>query len=105
MYQLVRSLLLGHRTVSNGELGVTDARTVVVCPDANQAYRLLPPEHALTGGKALLLGDLMRERVLTASSDRFRIVSQRQLFESILASSASTPEGWADYHRRRYAWR
>jgi hypothetical protein len=104
VYQLVRSLLLGYRTVKEHELGITEARTVVVCPDANESYRLLPAEHALAGGTAILVGDFMRECAL-AVPDRLRFVSQRQLLDSILASGASTPEGWAEYHRGRYGWR
>jgi hypothetical protein len=103
-YQLVRSLLLGYRTVREHELGVTEARTIVVCPDANDAYRLLPADHALAGGRATTVGDFMSDRVL-AARDRFRVVSQRQLLDSIVASGASTPAGWTDYHRDRYAWR
>lgn len=103
-YQLVRSLVLGFRTVKQQELGVIEARTVVVCPDANDSYRLLPPEHALAGGSVISVNDFMRQRVLTAP-ERFCMVSQRQLFDRILESGASTPVGWADYHRCRYAWR
>jgi len=103
-YQLVRSLLLGFRTVKQRELGVIEARTVVVCPDANQSYRLLPPEHTLAGGSVISVNDFMHQRAL-AAPDRFCMVSQRQLFDRILESGASTPQGWADYHRRRYAWR
>lgn len=104
VYQLVRSLLLGFRTVRNRELGVTEARTIVVCPDANESYRVLPAEHALGAGQPVSVGDLMRERVL-AVPGRFCVVSQRRLLDRIFASGASTPEGWADYHRIRYAWR
>jgi hypothetical protein len=103
-YQIVRSLLLGFRTVKHRELGVTEARTVVICPDANESYRLLPPEHALAAGKVVSVRDLVCERALLAVS-QFRLVSQGQLFDRILASGASTPEGWVDYHRGRYAWR
>jgi hypothetical protein len=103
-YQLVRSLLLGARMVKRRQLGVTEARTVVVCPEANDAYRVLPPSHRLAGDRALPVVDLMRDRVLV-SPDRFGIVSQRRLLDRIVASGASTPAGWVDYHARRYAWR
>ena len=104
VYQLVRSLLLGYRSETEYELGVTEARTVVVCPEANDSYRLLPAEHRLADGTAISVGDYARELVL-ATPNRLRVVSQRQLLDGILASGASTPEGWADYHRGRYGWR
>jgi hypothetical protein len=104
IYQLIRSVILGYRTVRERELGVTEVRTVVVCPDANDSYRLLPAEHALAGGRAIAVEDFVRGRVL-AAPDRLRVVSQRRLLDRILSSGVSTPEGWADYHRNRYAWR
>ena len=74
--------------MKNRELGVTDARTVVVCPDANESYRVLPAEHALAEEKAISVSDFMRERAL-AAPDRFRVVSQRQLFYRFLEDNMS----------------
>ncbi len=103
IYQLVRSILLGHRMVEQRELGVTDARTVVVCPPENDAYLTLAPSHAKRLGMATTLELAMKEHVLR-KPDVFDVSSQAKLLEAIRREGGPLPEGWSDYMRARYGW-
>jgi hypothetical protein len=94
-YQVFRSLLLGCRTVERGELDVVEARTIVVCPDANDAYRTLPHDHALASLGVDSVETLMNH--LLRDPSRFGIVSY-------LSSGVPLPLGWAEYHTARYDW-
>jgi hypothetical protein len=99
-YQLIRSLLLGSRTIERGELGVVEARTIVVCPDANAAYRTLPTDHPLASLGVDSVESLMNS--LLRDPSRFGIVSQKLLMQPILSSGV--PLAWAEYHAARYDW-
>jgi hypothetical protein len=101
-YQLIRSILLGCRAVECGELGVVEARTIVVCPKANSDYRALPYNHPLASRDADTV-ELLMNRLLRDPS-RFGILSQGQLMQAILSSGAPLPVGWVEYHTARYDW-
>ena len=102
-YQLVRSILLGERSVQRRELGVTEVRSVVVCPVANDAYRSLPQDHPLATPGITTVEDLMRRRVLR-DDGRFAIVSQSYLLRAAYGVGASLPDGWSVYLAERYGW-
>jgi hypothetical protein len=101
-YQLIRSLLLGCRTIERSELGVVEARTIVVCPEANAAYRSFPPDHPLACPGVDSVGTLMTH--LLRDPSRFGIASQGLLMRTVLSSGAPLPQGWAEYHAARYDW-
>ncbi len=103
IYQLVRSILLGHRMVERRELGVTRALTVAVCPSQNDAYRELAPSHSKRFGEAATLETAMKKHVLRRP-DLFAMTSQADLVDAVRRSARSLPEGWSDYMRDRYGW-
>lgn len=70
-YQLMRMLLLGDEMVRSRQLGVTDARVVVVCPPGNAAYRKLGRAHAARF-RGRTLEDAMRREVLR-DPERFQM--------------------------------
>jgi hypothetical protein len=103
VYQLVRSILLGHRMVEHRELGVTDARTVVVCPPTNDEYLKLEPSHAKWIGEEVTLEVAMKEYVLR-KPDLFSVTAQATLVAAARRDGGSLPEGWSDYMKERYGW-
>jgi hypothetical protein len=102
-YQLVRSVLLGERSVQRGELGITEVRTVVVCPEANRAYRDLPSGHPLATNELTTVEELMRHRILR-DPRRFAMFSQPHLVRAAQSERASMPGGWLAYQAERYGW-
>jgi hypothetical protein len=103
IYQLVRSVLLGHRMVELGELGVTGARTVVVCPPANHDFLKLEPPHAKRLGEDVTLEVAMKEHVL-CEPDLFSVASQAGFVAAARRDGGQLPEGWSDYMKERYGW-
>jgi hypothetical protein len=103
IYQLVRSILLGHRMAEQRELGVSDARTVVVCPAGNDAYLTLAPSHARWLGDATTLEVAMKKHVLR-KPDVFAVTSQARLVEAVRRTGGALPDGWSDYMNVRYGW-
>ncbi len=103
IYQLVRSILLGHRMVEQRELGVTDARTIVVCPPENDGYLVLEPSHAKWIGEEVTLDVAMRKHVLR-KPEVFGVTSQAQLVAVVRRDGGPLPEGWSEYMKARYGW-
>lgn len=101
-YQLMRMLLLGDEMVRSRQLGVTDARVVVVCPPGNAAYRKLGRAHAARF-RGRTLEDAMRREVLR-DPERFQMVSQGQLLTAIGENTTPELAPWIEEHRSRYDW-
>lgn len=101
MYQIVRSLLLGERSVRRGELGITEAKTVIVCPTGNDAYRILPAGHPLAPSGDIPLHELVGSSL--TSGGRFHLTDQRTLYEAVTGSPADLG-AWSAYHQQRYSW-
>ena len=103
-YQILRLRLLADRMVRNRELGVTEAKVVVVVPEGNRAYR----ERVTSPSLAREFPDRSVSEIVQATlvhSDRTYVT----VFEAILADSVrercgATAGSWGHYHRERYGW-
>ncbi len=103
IYQLVRSILLGDRMAKQRELGVTDARTIVVCPESNAAYLSLDRPHARRLGQEMTLEAAMKREILRRP-EVFDVTSQQRIVAAVRSSRATLPEGWSAYMADRYGW-
>lgn len=107
-YQLMRMTLLGDRILAEGfteTLRVDDVRVVVVCPAANQDYRLVVPTTPV--GRRSPSGTTVRKALRAGLKDprRLDVIAQDDLV-ALLRSSTLAPalKSWLDYHSLRYAW-
>ena len=103
-YQILRLRLLADRMVRNGELGVSEAKVVVVAPEGNQAYRerVTSPWFAREFPNATV-SDLLHGALIHPAG------AYVSISQSVLANAVSTETGaatfeWAGYHRARYGW-
>ena len=103
-YQILRLRLLADRMVRDRELGVSEAKVVVVVPEGNRAYRgrVTSPWFArdFPGGS---VSDIVHETL--AHPDRaYASISQSRLAESVRRRCGDDAATWGDYHRDRYEW-
>ena len=71
-YQIMRQRLLADRMVRNGELGVREAKVVIVVPDVNRAYR---------------------ERITSAGVGSGNSPNAREPSEDVLRAALAQPDG------------
>jgi len=105
LYQIARLLLLGQRMVQERELGVTDFRVVVVCPEANDDYRnrITSPDLRKRFPNANSIEHVMRQ-VLRGPSI-FVMTSPEKLLSEVRGSGAVAGlAAWSAYMRERYGW-
>ena len=102
-YQIMRQRLLADRIVRDGELGVTEAKVVVVVPAENIAYReaITSPTLERRFPKARTVADVM-EAVLTKPKEQFDMVTPAELVCSVENSCGESVGQWAAYWRCRY---
>lgn len=107
-YQIMRLHLLADSIVQNGvtpELQVDEASVVVVCPEANMAYRELVSRTPLARrfpGMATIQ-EVMR--AVLKRPERFAMLSQEQIVAQLRSARlAPELEPWLEYHRHRYGW-
>ena len=103
-YQILRLRLLADRTVRNHELGVSDAKVVVVVPEGNRAYRdrVTSPWLARefpTGP----ISDIVRE-TLVHPVRAYASVSQLTLAHAVRKHCGETLASWGSYMQERYGW-
>ncbi len=103
-YQILRLRLLADRMVRNRELGVTEAKVVVVVPEGNRAYRdrVTSPWFA-RGFPYLALSEIVRE-ALVQPDRAYATVSQLALAGAVRLRSGDHVASWNGYHRDRYGW-
>jgi hypothetical protein len=103
-YQIMRLLLLGQKMVDEGELGVTEATVVVVCPRENTAYRnrITSPDLQARFSRATSVFEVVQGSI--RDPGRFRITSQDALIRAIASSDSAVLDNWLAYHRDRYGW-
>lgn len=104
--QIMRLLLLGQRMVQERELGITDYRVVVVCPEANTAYRdriTSPLLRTRFPGVVSIEGVI---RAVLRDPGTFVMTSPEQLLSAVRGSGSvrSSLVAWSDYMRERYGW-
>ena len=101
-YQIMRQRLLADRMVANGELGVSEAKVVLVVPDGNVAYRSDITSPVLQGEfpELVTVEDVTRAAMNAPDRD-FGVVSQDVLGDA--ARAWGGPQ-WSRYQRERYGW-
>ena len=104
-YQIMRQRLLADRMVTRKELGVSEAKVVLVCPDGNLDYRqsLTSPLLAAMFPEATSVEEVIR----AATSDpdlNFGFVSQSEIGTAVRAKCGACAHGWSEYHAARYGW-
>ncbi len=109
-YQIMRQRLLADRMVQQQELGVTEAKVVVVVPEENLGYRRVtegrrttspPLVHRFTGLETV------REVVVACLKDpdsQFNMVAPRALADAVeqACSDNAAVTDWLTYWRERY---
>ena len=107
-YQIMRQRLLADRMVHQGELGVDEAKVVVVVPEDNRAYRTVA-----AGGKTTspplarrfphlqTVEEVMRA-VLRSPGTQFDMVAPSTLLESVTPALPTETHPWAQYWLERY---
>ena len=102
-YQLMRLRLLADRMVENRELGVSEAKVVVVVPRGNTAYRrrITSPSLAKRFPQLKNVSDVVRASLKHA--DRaFASVCPSMLLEAVERECSATVSSWTAYMRERY---
>ena len=103
-YQILRLRLLADRMVQKQELGVTEAKVVVVVPEENRAYRervTSPwfrseyPDQAVS--------DIVRQ-TLVDPQRAYASISQLSLANAVRESGGAAVTSWGRYQRKRYGW-
>ncbi len=101
-YQIMRQRLLADRMVVNEELGVSEAKVVLVVPEGNVAYRSDITSPVLQGQFPDLVTVEGVTRAAMNDPDRdFGVVSQKVLADAARAWAGSE---WSRYQRERYGW-
>ena len=101
-YQIMRQRLLADRMVANEELGVSEAKVVLVVPDGNVAYRneVTSPFLRREFPDRVTVEDVTRAAMSAPDRD-FGVVSQDVLGD---AARAWGGQQWSRYQRERYGW-
>ena len=104
-YQIMRQRLLADRMVLHGELGVSDAKVVVVVPQGNVAYRggITSPELADVFPNAGSVADVVRQ-TLMCPDKAFACVSPDRLAEAVRRRCGDRVAHWSEYLHARYGW-
>ena len=100
----MRLRLLADRMVRDREIGVSEAKVVVVVPDGNRTYRerITSPWFA-TAFPNRAVSDIVRE-TLVAPGNTYASVSQSTLADAVREHCADAVSSWSAYHRDRYGW-
>ena len=101
LYQLMRNRLLADRMVANKELGVSDAKVVLVIPDGNVAFQ--KPTYLTK--RFPDLGKSVSEvfsATLKEPDKTFTTVSPTCLLKAVEGQCGAAVSEWATYMRERY---
>lgn len=108
--QIMRNRLLADRMVSKGELGVSDAKVVVVVPEENVAYRTVAWGKKTTSPplaerfRDLKTVDEVMQATLKNPDAAFKMVTPTELREAVESECGDAVSDWAEYIRERYGW-
>ena len=102
-YQLMRFRLLADRMVGDGELGVSEAKVVVVVPQKNSAYRerVTSPPLARRFPQLKTVSEVMHS-TLKHPDKAFALVCPSMLLETVERECGVAASSWAAYQRKRY---
>ena len=103
-YQILRLRLLADRMVRNHELGVTEAKVVVVVPEGNRAYRerVTSPPLAMAFPDRIVSGIV--DETLVHPAREYASFSQSDLANAVRSRRRNETSAWGAYHRDRYGW-
>ena len=107
-YQIMRQRLLADRMVKQRELGVDEAKVVVVVPEDNRAYRIVRDCRATTSPclaerfPQLNTVKTVMQAALNDPSTQFDLVAPSSLLDSVSRSLPDETAEWAAYWRDRY---
>ena len=108
--QIMRQRLLADRMVAKGELGVSDAKVVVVVPEENRAYRTAAHGKKTTSPPLakrfpnLETVDEVMQATLKDPNASFKMVTQTELRAAVESECGDAVSDWAEYIRERYGW-
>ena len=104
-YQIMRQRLLADRMVMQKELGVSEAKVVLVVPDENFDFRekLTSPSLTARFPEATTVEEVVRMAMNVPERD-FGIVSQSVLSGGVRAMCGASASDWSEYHTTRYNW-
>ena len=103
-YQILRLRLLADRMVRNHELGVYEAKVVVVVPEGNRAYRERVTSPWLTQNfPDQTISDIVRQ-TLVHPQHSYATVSPSSLATSVRRRCGATAVSWRCYQQARYGW-
>ena len=101
----MRQRLLADRMVARKELGVSEAKVVLVVPDGNAEYRHTITSPALRAAfpNATTVEEVTRASMNAPELD-FAVVSQHAIGKAVRALCGEAVRDWSEYHLDRYGW-
>ena len=103
-YQIMRLRLLADRMIRDRELGVSEAKVVLVVLEGNRAYReRVTSPWFETAFSNRTVSDIVRE-TLAAPDYTYASVSQATLADAVREHCGEATASWSAYHRQRYGW-
>lgn len=102
-YQLMRLRLLADRMVKEQELGISDAKLVVVVPEGNTAYRevITSPPLKTRFPNCETVSDVFRA-TLKRPDDAYGVVCPSTLVNAVERECGTAVSAWVKYQRERY---
>ena len=102
-YQLMRLRLLADRMVREGELGVTEAKVVVVVPEGNTTYRerITSPPLAERFSEHNKVSDVFRA-TLKRPDEAYAVVCPSVLVSAVEGECGDKASEWVEYQQKRY---
>ena len=103
-YQILRLRLLADRMVQNRELGVTEAKVLVVVPKENRAYRerVTSPWFRIKYPDQKV-SDIVRQ-TLVHPQRAYASIPPTSLADSVRERCGATTALWSCYQQERYGW-
>lgn len=104
-YQIMRQRLLADRMVARRELGVYEAKVVLVVPDGNAEYRggITSPTLGVAFPDTATVEAVTRATMNAPDRD-FAVVSPHAIAEVVRARCGGAVQHWSEYHHERYGW-
>ena len=104
-YQVMRQRLLADRMIARKELGVSEAKVVLVVPDENTDYRenINSPALGEMFPNATTVEEVTRAAMNVPDRD-FAVVNQHEIGEVIRARCGEAARHWSEYQHDRYGW-
>ena len=104
-YQIMRQRLLAERMVRKRELGVREAKVVIVVPDGNRAYRerITSPVLAAEFKSAHTVEEVVRAAIAQPAK-AFACVSPSMMAAAVRRVCGNELLEWSEYVKNRYGW-